>query len=155
MKHTIILNTKPCSIHDFLEVVRSLADKRILAEKGGYLFKAAFIDGDCHIGIVPWVLDGQRTHHYDIHLINEDMFTLIGSIDAKGEWNLLFKPEKGKRPSATEKARLAGVYRDIAALFIDSDLPYETPLSRATGLLLTQAGICTENPISLGSLINI
>jgi len=45
------------------------------------------------IAVVPALIHGERTYHYALRLEQENVFTLIGEVNAQGVFTILFKPE--------------------------------------------------------------
>ncbi len=94
--------------------IEALNDPHILTEKAGFLFKAAVRGDHLFLAVVPVLIDGKRSYHYEQHLDNEDAFTLAGDVNASGVFTILFKPEK--MPLSAEHARR---YRHSINLFTE------------------------------------
>ncbi|MCU0857562.1 MAG: hypothetical protein MUC65_04060 [Pontiellaceae bacterium] len=89
----VTLNEKTGGPSVAADWVHALNNDRIVKEKAGFLFKASF-DGDhLMLAVVPTLIQGVRSHHYNLHPAKEDVFTLIGEVTAQGVFTILFKPE--------------------------------------------------------------
>jgi len=98
--------------------ISALNDPRIVREKAGFLFKAS-LDGDhLMLAVVPCLINGARSHHYDQHLEKEDAFTLLGAVNAGGVFTILVKPDSGEQIT-THSAEFIEAYRRFAAFLLN------------------------------------
>jgi len=107
----VTLNGKTGNPSVAKEWIRALNDPRILKEKAGFVFKASFAGDHLMLAAAPFLIDGQRSYHFNMHLQHEDAFTLIGDVSAAGVFNLLFKPESREFADQNAAACLATLRR--------------------------------------------
>lgn len=123
--------------------IDALNNKQLTAEKGGFLFKAAF-DGDVlALEVVPAIIGNERSYHYNLHPKNEDGLTLIGDVTAQGAFTILAKPDDPSKALDIAHEYLAR-YRRLAGFFIDAGYTGEGQLDGVTRQVLREFGI--ENP---------
>lgn len=90
----IILNNEEKSSKDLKSIVFSLSDPKILILKSGFIFNASILNNRLYIGILPYFIEGERTHHYDISLPLQGKCLLYGFINANKTLDLFFKPAR-------------------------------------------------------------
>jgi len=120
--------------------IRALNDERIVREKAGFLFKAGF-DGDhLMLAVLPTLINGERSFHYNQHLDKEDIFTLIGDINAEGVFTILFNPESREQVES-DSAKYIELFRQLAAFLIENGYTGEGVLDSVTQDVLKRLGL--------------
>ena len=90
----IFLNKKEKNARELKSIIAALSNHDILIEKSGFLFNSS-INEDCLcIGILPYFINGERTHHYDIELPENGKCMLRGFINSNAMLAIIFVPEK-------------------------------------------------------------
>ncbi|MCK5146329.1 hypothetical protein KAR48_06205 [bacterium] len=121
-------------------VIYALNNKKIIIEKGGFLFKVSISDDCLYFGLVPNFINGERTHHYDIELTVEDEFTLIGSITDDDKYSILFKPEN--RPfTAAVKTTYSDSYVRFARFLYENGYEGRGELDWSTCKIFEEADV--------------
>jgi len=88
----IVLNDKEKSSKEIKAIISSLSDHKILILKSGFIFNASIINDSLYMGVLPYFIEGERTHHYDIHLPLQGKCLIYGFINSNKTLDLLFKP---------------------------------------------------------------
>jgi len=131
--------------------IRALNDPNLLREKAGFLFKAGF-DGDhLMLAVLPTMINGERSYHYNQHLEKEDAFTLLGDVNAEGVFTILFKPESREQAQANSEKYLEQ-FRRFAAFLIDGGYTGDGVLDEVTQGLLESLGL-SPAPETLAGLV--
>lgn len=120
--------------------IDAMNDPRIVTEKAGFLFKATIRQEHLLLAVSPVLINGERSHHYDQHLDEEDAYTLIGDISAAGVFTILFKPERLPL-SETQKTRYLSAFRHFAALLLNQGYSGEGLLNDITQTVLEDLGL--------------
>ena len=119
--------------------IGALNDKALVLEKAGFLFKAG-VDGDrLLLAVEPCLIQGERRYHFNMHLAHEDACTVIGSVNAQGEFTILFRPES-RELSALQCARYRQVIGAFAGLLLGGGYAGEGLLDEVTQSLLRTVG---------------
>ncbi len=119
--------------------ISALNDEALVLEKAGFLFKAG-VDGDrLLLAVEPCLIQGERRYHFNMHLAHEDAYTLIGSVNAQGEFTILFRPES-RELSADQCARYRQVIGTVAELLLGGGYAGEGLLDEVTQSLLGAVG---------------
>jgi len=120
--------------------IRALNDERIVREKAGFLFKAGF-DGDhLMLAVLPTMINGERSYHYNQHLEKEDAFTLLGDVNAEGVFTILFKPESREQVEA-DSEKYIELFRRFAAFLVESGYTGDGALDEVTQGVLKSLGL--------------
>jgi len=147
-KGKIILNGQSASGKILDQAMHALSDSSILVEKGGFLIKATLTDTVTWIDIVPCVINGNRTYHYDMQLEVETEFTLVGSVNANGIITLFFNPKQA--PLSDHAVMEYGLaYTRLSQLLKDAGYTGEGILDWSTQKLLEESGIRKPPPTSI------
>lgn len=118
-KLKLYINRDKASPKEMKNVFTSIQNPKVLAEKGGFLFRSSINEKEFHIGIIPNFNYGERGHHYDIELKYTDEFRLTGFFNTDGSLNILFTPPDNKEDITSEyKTKIKSAYRRTAELFI-------------------------------------
>jgi hypothetical protein len=120
--------------------IGALNNERIVREKAGFLFKAGFDGGHLMLAVLPTMINGERSYHYNLHLKKEDAFTLLGDVNAEGIFTILFKPESREQIEANSK-RYVELFRRFAAFLIESGYTGEGVLDEVTQGVLKSLGL--------------
>ena len=115
--------------------IRALNDPCIVVEKAGFLFKAATTSDRLILAVVPCLINGERSYHYNMPLENEDAFTLTGSINAQGVFTILIKPESLDL-SPEQKEKYLNLYTKFGAFLISAGYKGEGILDSVTQCIL-------------------
>jgi hypothetical protein len=153
----VILNGKKTRKSIIKQAVSALHNKTIIAEKGGYLFKVHIQNHHLHIGIVPYYINGQRAHHYDIE-ITEHKYTLTGFINSNKSISLLVKltqEEYKKGLSLEDKTRFHETYIRFALFLLEYGYPESTEIDMVTRMLLKELELSKEIPTTIKELGNL
>jgi hypothetical protein len=139
----VTFNGKRGGLHAASAWICALNDEKLTAQKGGFLFKAAFHENELVIAAVPTIIDGERSYHYNLHPKYEDAYTLIGGVNAQGVFNILFKMDShAKLP---EKAHIyLDLYCRLADFFIKANYSGAGRLDDVTRHVLEEMGV--DNP---------
>lgn len=151
---SVVLNGRRAGAELLRQVALALADPDVLAERGGFLFKATLGEDTAWLDVVPCVMDGVRSYHYNMRMQEENDCTLTGAVNANGIFTIFFSPRSG----GLSEDLLAGLrlaYGRMARLLMDNGYPGEGKLDWATLNLLEETGICRTPPSSLRGLAEI
>ncbi len=119
--------------------IQALNDAKLVLEKAGFLFKAGLTGDRMLLAVEPCLIQGERRYHFNMHLAHEDAYTLIGSVNAQGEFTILFKPESPEL-SPGQCARYREVIGTFAAFLLDGGYTGEGLLDEVTQALLGAVG---------------
>lgn len=150
----VILNKKKTSAKGLKQVVYALSSKTILAEKGGFLFKVFIENDELHFGIVPYFINGHRTHHYEVQVV-DNKYTLSGFINSNESISLLIKltPEEFKNGLTQEdKMIFYETYQRFALFLVEHGYPENTELDKVSQLLLNELEILPRIPTTISEL---
>ena len=131
--------------------VAALNDERVIAEKGGFLFKALAAGDRLVLGVTPCFIDGERTYHYDSQLPGEDEYTLIGSVTPDGVLEILFKP-LSRILSSEDIRKYADIYVMFARFLLENGYSGRGILSTVTACMLRETGLFHPVPENLVEL---
>ena len=146
----IFLNKKEKSTVELKSIISALSDRDMLIEKSGYLFNSS-IKGNCLcIGILPYFINGERTHHYDIELPENGKCMLRGFINSNAMLAIIFKPEKDTYANGDFLPGMADIFRDnyvrLARFFIENGFSADFELDLVTKCLFDEIKMFTEIP---------
>jgi hypothetical protein len=131
--------------------IQALNDECIVREKAGFLFKAS-LDGDhLMLAAAPCLINGERTMHYNMHLEKENVFTLIGAVNALGVFCFLFNPESREQVAA-QADEYVELFRRFAAFLIEGGYTGDGALDEVTQGLLEKLGL-SPAPKTLTDLV--
>lgn len=139
---------KPSIVRDFID---ALNDKRIITEKGGFLFKVLAAGDRLVLGVTPSFIDGRRIYHYDTQLPGEDEFTLIGSVTPGGTFEILFRP-LSRQLSSEDIRKYADTYVILARFLLENGYSGQGRLDPVTVSMLREAGLFHPAPEDLTGL---
>ena len=133
----ITLNGKRGGATDW---IRALNDPNLVREKAGFLFKASF-DGDhLMLAVLPTLISGERSYHYNQHLEKEDAFTLLGDVNAEGVFTILFNPESHEQVEA-DAEKYIKLFRRLAGFLIENGYTGDGALDEVTQDILKSLGL--------------
>jgi hypothetical protein len=151
----IILNEKEKNPDDLKPIIPALSDLNILIQKSGYLFSSSISDNCLCLGLLPYFIDGQRTHHYEIDLPMTGKCVLFGFINSNETLALLFKPDKDTYNGGFLPG-IADVFRDnyvrLARFLIENGFSGHFSLDLGTKNLLEETKLFTATPATLKEL---
>lgn len=151
----IILNNKKKTARGLKPIISALSDQDTLVEKSGYLFNSS-INGNCLcIGILPYFIDGERTHHYDIELPEDGKCMLRGFINSNAMLTILFIPEKDTYDGAFlsgMKELFCDNYVRLARFLIENGFPEDFELDLVTKCLFDETKMFTDIPATVKEL---
>jgi len=150
---TLYLNDRKAGKKHIREMISALNDRTIRTEKGGYLFKAASSNKNLYLGIIPCMISGERTHHYDIALPESMVHVLTGSLTPEGLFTILFIP---KQITLSDEMRLAyhSAYIDLAAGLLGRGLTGPGELDGVSRMMLESSGVMNPAPSSLIEILS-
>jgi hypothetical protein len=132
-----------------------LSDKKILIQKSGYIFSSSIKDDCLYIGILPYFIEGERTHHYDIELPVKAKCVLLGFINSNGTIAILFKPDNETYNNGFLPG-IADVFRDnyirLARLLINYGFSRDFELDLATRNIIETSKLLSEVPLTVKEL---
>jgi hypothetical protein len=146
----LILNGSKPGRREVGQFIKAISSPGRLAAAGGYLFKSCISSRELHIGIVPAISEGERLHHYDITVPEEEC--LIGSISATGEFTLLFKADK-ENMRESERERWRNQYIFFAAALIQRNYQGRGLLDWITQQIIQEAQLFSPVPSTLTELV--
>lgn len=101
-RRKVMLNGEHPSSRTVRAVVRAIQDTDILTEKGGYIFKAALVEGCLYLNLVPTLLGDRRQLHHMLTLGVDSPLIANGFVNTDGSLAVVFlKP--GSRPLLREE----------------------------------------------------
>ncbi len=136
----VTFNGKPGGPAVAAEWIGALNDARLTAEKGGFLFKAAFDSNHLALAAVPALIHGERSYHYNLPVEKEDAFTLIGDVNAQGVFTILFKPES-LAAAVQQAAEYIERFRSFAAFLEAAGYTGAGQLDQVTQGVLKSLGV--------------
>ena len=153
VKYTVLLNNDQLPVHEVKKIFKSVQNKRILNAKGGFLFKSSITGSTLHLGILPVLIEGERTHHYDIKLDFQDEYNFTGFFNVDGSLGILFTPP-GKKDVITDnfKKGLKEAYYITAEAFIEYGFSKKMELDWISRKMIGEIGIYEEIPGNLKEL---
>lgn len=119
--------------------ISALNDEALVLEKAGFLFKAGVHGDRLLLAVEPCLIQGERCYHFNMNLAHEDSYTLIGAVNAKGEFTILFRPES-RELNAGQCARYRQVIAAVAELLLGGGYVGEGLLDEVTQSLLRTVG---------------
>jgi len=139
---------KPSIVKQF---IIALNDERIIAEKGGFLFKVLATGDRLILNILPCFIDCRRTYHYETLLQGENEFTLIGSITPGGSFEILFRP-LSMELSPEDVRRYSDSYVILARFLLENGYSGQGSLGSVTVDILRAARLFQAVPEGLVGL---
>lgn len=147
----VVLNGEPAAGRQVRAMVRAIGDARILVEKGGFLLRAA-VDGETlALAVIPCIINGARTHHYEMPLPVENAGTLMGGVTAEGAFTLLFRPESVPVPPA-QVAAVADTAVQLARFLLEHGYAGPGPLDGVTQGCFAEIAAFAALPSTLADL---
>jgi len=143
----IILNRQPVSDSEIKKIITSLSDPAVIQTKGGFLLKS-YLDGTTlYLEILPYMINGERTYHYNMHLPESAEFGLSGFINSNKSITLLpIVSGDFAKEGFTEKQK-KGFLNQIIQLChycIKWGFDDNFAVDFVTGQILTQLGVSGE-----------
>lgn len=111
----LIINGEAAKTIIISKMVHAFYDYNILNSCGGYIFTYRIHNNITYIGVMPSIIAGQRSNHYDLKAGPETKVFLTGGINANGEISLLFKISKTALNDEI-KSELRELYISLASL---------------------------------------
>ena len=145
---TVILNEKPASSEELKKIVTALCDKKIIVEKGGFLFSSCIRGNTLYIGILPYFTNGERNYHYNIEL-PEDKSILTGFINSNASLEIFFKltiEEQKKKLTSDQIFRFRENYIKLCRFFLENGFSGSFKFSPIAIAPLVELGIFPEAP---------
>jgi hypothetical protein len=113
----LIINGEAAKPIIISKMVHAFNDYKILKSCGGYILTFRIDKNTAYIGVMPSIIAGQRSNHYDLKAGPETKIFLTGGINANGEISLLFKISKTELTEEI-KSELRELYINLAVLLI-------------------------------------
>ena len=150
----LYLNNKITTQKEIHKVFKSIQNKKILLSKGGYLYKSSINESEFHMGIIPMIIEGERTHHYDIKLDFEDDYILSGFFNGNGTFGILFTPPGKKEEISSDfKENLKSVSIETLGILVQSGISKTMELDWISKKMLEEIGIFNRIPQTIKDLI--
>jgi len=141
VKYSMYLNRELLNSKEVKKIFKSIQNKKVLKSKGGFLFKSSIKEGEFHLGILPMIIEGERSRHYDIKLGFEDHFVFSGFFNVDGTIGFLFIPPALKEDlTESFKEHIKRNYKNTAGILLDHGLSKEMKLDWITQQMLTELG---------------
>ncbi|MCK4983827.1 MAG: hypothetical protein KAS17_12935 [Victivallaceae bacterium] len=152
---SILLNKEEKNPGELKSIMTAMSDRDILIQKSGFLFNSS-INGNCLcIGILPYFINGERTHHYDIELPESGKCILLGFINSNALLTILFKPESDTYKDGFLPG-MADIFRDnyvrLARFFIENGFSADFELDLVTKCLFDEIKMFTDIPATVKEL---
>lgn len=152
---TIILIDKEIGFDEFKPIMAAISDLNILIQKSGYLFTSSIKGDSLCIGLLPYFIDGQRTHHYDIDLSVRGKCVLVGFVNSNETIAIYFKPSEDTYNGAFLPG-IADVFCDnyirLARFFFENGFSKNFDLDAGTKSILSETALFAEIPATLKEL---
>ena len=146
----VILNKEEKKFRELKSIISALSDRDMLVEKSGYLFNSSINDNCLCLGVLPYFINGERTHHYDIALPEKGKCMLLGFINSNAMLAILFQPEKDTYDKGGFLPGMAELFRDnyirLARFFIENGFSPDFELDLVTKCLFDETGMFKEIP---------
>jgi len=150
----LYLNNKKTTHREFGKVFKSIQNKKILQSKGGYLFKSSINKSEFHMGIIPVIIEGERTHHYDIKLDYEDDYIFSGFFNGNGTLGILFTPPGKKDEISSEfKENLKSVYLETLGVLTQNGISEKMELDWISQKMIGEIDIFHPVPQNIHDLL--
>jgi len=148
---TLILNGETAGSKTIAQMVQAFCSPDILRSCGGYIITFRAHDNTAYMGVMPSILGGQRSNHYDLKAGPETNVFLTGGINADGEISLLFNISKAELTADTE-SELRGLYFRFADLLTQNG--YEGPgtLDWISRKIMQESEIFSPIPLTIFDL---
>ncbi len=143
-----IVNGKTTSPKKLRKIVTAMGDADIIAVKGGYIFNVSFQATTMVLGIMPYLIHGQRTRHYDIKM-PEDRYMLVGFINSNSTLDLMFKVSRAEYKAGLSdetKQHYAERCTVFAAIMLEHGLPADYVINQVTVAIMTEIGLTLAAP---------
>lgn len=152
----ILLNKEEKSPRELKSIISALSDRDILIAKSGFLFNSSINGNGLCLGVLPYFIDGERTHHYDIELPESGKCILLGFINSNAALTLLFKPEKDTYDNGAFLPGMADVFRDnyirLARFLIENGFFADFELDLVTKCLFDEIKMFEDIPATVKEL---
>ncbi len=120
--------------------IQALNNRDVVLEKAGFIFKAGLADGGHFmLAVEPCLIHGERRYHYNMHLADKEALTLVGNVDAQGEFTIAFKAPS-LQMTAEQKSQYLALYREFARLLLEQGYAGEGTLNDITQCVLAEIG---------------
>lgn len=154
MNYKIYLNNELQSPKSINKIFKSIQNRKILKTRAGFLFKSSINDQNFHIGIRPVIMEGERSHHYDIRLDFENEYVFSGFFNVDGTIGILFTPPGKKEEISSEfKKNLKIVYKNTALILIENGFSENMKLDWISQKIADEIGIFDTSPVKLSDLL--
>ena len=131
----VTLNSKTGEPSIAIHWIRALDDERILVGKAGFLFKASLCENHLMLAVEPCLINGERSYHYNMSLEQEDAYTLIGYVNARGVFTILFRAESPEL-SVRQIEMHSETFRRFAGFLLEAGYAGEGLLDEVTQTVL-------------------
>jgi len=150
MNYDIYLNNELQTPKAIAKIFKSIQNTKVLKARAGFLFKSSINDCEFHIGLRPVLIEGERSHHYDIVLDFEDEYIFSGFFNVDGTLGILFTPPGKKEEISTEyKDKLRNTYKATAAVLIKNGFSKKMKLDWISQKIMEEIGIFDPIPSDL------
>ncbi|MEA2012344.1 MAG: hypothetical protein U9O87_04560 [Verrucomicrobiota bacterium] len=151
----IILNGEIKSSEETRSIISALSTREILIRNGGFIFNFSLKDTTLSFTVLPFFINRQRTHHYDIHLSEAGKCILYGFVNSNKTVTILFKSTStsyvnGFLPGMAELFRKN--YVILAIFMIKNGFQKTYPLDIVTKNLLEESKLFKNIPSTIQQL---
>ncbi len=132
-------------------MIQAFSNIDILNSYGGYIFTYRIHNGINYLGIMPAILEGQRSNHFDLKAGPETKIFLTGGINADTEISLLFKIPKIELTEKI-KSELRDLYINLANLLIKNGYSGTGTLDWITRNIIEESELFSPVPMTIYDL---
>lgn len=133
----------------------ALSDRDILIQKSGYIFNASICGNCLCLGVLPYFIEGERTHHFDINLPVRGKCMFYGFINSNQTLSILFKPNSETYNNGFLPG-IADIFRDnyirFARFLVHNGFPEDFEFDIATINILEEIKLFTKTPRTVKEL---
>ena len=148
----LIINDEVMESKQILLMIKAFYNSNILKSCGGYILTYRIYKNTAYIGVMPSIINGQRSNHYDLKAGPETKAFLTGGINSNGEISLLFKISKTELTDEI-KSDLKNLYISLANLFIKNKYKGSGSFDWITRKMIEESELFFPIPFTIFDLI--
>jgi hypothetical protein len=140
---SLVINGQQESDSGGKTIITSLSDQAVLQARGGFLVKTGHLDGTQYLELLPYVLEGERTYHYTMHLPDVVQYGLSGFINTNRTLTLIpivTESYLQEGLSSEQKLQFREQYRLFSLVLVDHGFNSIFSLDTVTIQVLDQIG---------------
>lgn len=151
----LLVNGEKPSADLLAQMAAALGNPTVLKAHGGFLLRAAWGRDGFHVGIVPAVVEGQRSYHFAMNFPDAAV-SLTGFVEPDGRLSIfLARPGRPAELSADERELGRSLYEHFARFLLKAGVNPRTELHALTQQALCEAGLADPAPATLGELADV